>query len=365
MILPAGRREEPPCALRCGGEKDITGGVGLRAVAVARWNVTPPPTTPARSLCAPTPRSGVPVQGLAAPGSSHCVGWGCRNGSNHQQLKYTLCKTQSRCTFGVPWSPVAEQRSADVGLPVAGKPVPDGITVGERGEQVIDSLRQLRLAEDVRYRAEHPAEGLRARKRRLTRHLISDTATTMFASRGFDAVRVAEIADRANISLKTLYNYFPTKEAMVLDDTDELITGLATALRERPSGTSITNAVVAALGATMAEFDVLDDELAAEVATTFESLIRQTPALRACWLEILDRLAQVAAQQIAARSGTEPTDPEPMIAGRALAGLVQVDMNARATHIHAGRRGPALRDAVATDVRRAAQLLEAGLATLG
>ena len=62
----------------------------------------------------------------------------------------------------------------------------------------------MRHAEEKRYRAEHPGEGLRERKRRLTRHLISDAATAMFASRGFDAVKVSEIANRVNVSMKTL-----------------------------------------------------------------------------------------------------------------------------------------------------------------
>jgi hypothetical protein len=64
------------------------------------------------------------------------------------------------------------------------------------------------------------------------------------------------------------------------------------------------------------------------------------------------------------RAETEPADPEPAIAGWALAGLVQVDMDARVRHIRAGRRGAQLRDAVAEDVRQAANLLETGLASL-
>jgi hypothetical protein len=44
--------------------------------------------------------------------------------------------------------------------------------------------------------------------------------------------------------------------------------------------------------------------------------------------------------------------------------LVQVDMGSRVRHIRAGRRGAQLRDAVAGDVRRAAELLETGLASL-
>jgi AcrR family transcriptional regulator len=240
----------------------------------------------------------------------------------------------------------------------------DGVIAGEMGEEIIDSLRRVRHAEEARYRAEHPGEGLRERKRRLTRHLISDAATAMFASRGFDAVKVSEIADRVNVSMKTLYNYFPTKESMVLDDADELIESLAAALRDRQAGMSITDAFVGALEASMHGFDLLDDELAAHVATTFAAMVRQTPALHAQWLEIQDRLARVTAEQLALQAGTDPTDPQPAVAGWALAGLVQVDMDSRVRHIRAGRRGAQLRDAVASDVRQAAELLETGLASL-
>jgi AcrR family transcriptional regulator len=241
---------------------------------------------------------------------------------------------------------------------------PGGVIAEETGEEIIDSLRRVRHAEEARYRAEHPGEGLRERKRRLTRHLIADAATAMFASRGFDAVKVSEIADRANVSMKTLYNYFPTKESMVLDDADELIDSLTAALRDRQAGMSITDAFVGALQASRHEFDLLDDELAAHVATTFAAIVKQTPALHAHWLEIQDRLARVAAEQLALQAGTDPAAPGPTIAGWALAGLIQVDMDSRARHIRAGRRGAQLRDAVAGDVRQAAELLEAGLASL-
>ena len=111
-------------------------------------------------------------------------------------------------------------------------------------------------------------------------------------------------------------------------------------------------------------FDLLDDELAARVATTFVGMVKQTPTLHAYWLELQDRIARVAAEQLALQAGTEPADPEPTIAGWAFAGLVQADMDSRARHIHAGPRGPQLRDAVASEVRQAAEVLETGLTSL-
>ena len=60
-------------------------------------------------------------------------------------------------------------------------------------------------------------ERLRERKKRLMRQQLSDTATRMFLNRGFDAVRVAEVAEACGVSEKTVFNYFPTKESLILD----------------------------------------------------------------------------------------------------------------------------------------------------
>ena len=65
-----------------------------------------------------------------------------------------------------------------------------------------------------------PSGGLRERKKRLMRQQLSDTATRMFVERGFDAVRVAEVAEACGVSEKTVFNYFPTKESLVLDRRD-------------------------------------------------------------------------------------------------------------------------------------------------
>jgi AcrR family transcriptional regulator len=259
---------------------------------------------------------------------------------------------------------MSETGSGGVGPGGPDEDVHDGRVAAEPGEEIIESLRRVRRVEEARARARHPGEGLRERKRRITRHLISDTATAMFASRGFDAVKVTEIADLANVSMKTLYNYFPTKESMVFDDADDLTEAVSAALRDRPDGMSVSDAFVGALQANMYGLDLLDDELSVSVSMMFATLVRQTPGLHAHWLEIQDRIARAAAGQLALQAGTEPSDPGVALAGWALAGLVQVDMDSRVRHIDAGLRGVKLRRAVTDDVRRAAELLETGLASL-
>src|SRR6476661_9264009 len=76
------------------------------------------------------------------------------------------------------------------------------------------------------------AEGLRERKKRLMRQQLSDTATQMFMDRGFDAVRVTEIAEACGVSEKTVFNYFPTKESLVLDRLEAMVASLHTGLAD-------------------------------------------------------------------------------------------------------------------------------------
>src|SRR5215470_10876795 len=82
---------------------------------------------------------------------------------------------------------------------------------------------------------EGPGEGLRERKKRLMRQKLSDIATAMFLERGFDAVRVAEVAEACGVSEKTVFNYFPTKESLVLDRLQATVESLRTGLAD-PAG---------------------------------------------------------------------------------------------------------------------------------
>src|SRR5450432_3911542 len=77
------------------------------------------------------------------------------------------------------------------------------------------------------------AEGLRARKKRLMRQQLSDTATEMFMERGFDAVRVSEVAQACGVSEKTVFNYFPTKESLLLDRLEFTMASLRAGLADR------------------------------------------------------------------------------------------------------------------------------------
>jgi hypothetical protein len=84
--------------------------------------------------------------------------------------------------------------------------------------------------------------GARERRRQETRSRIVDAAAELFAERGFDAVSVMEIAKRAGVVEKTVFNHFPVKEGLVFDADPPMRAALLEAVRRRPSGESVAAA---------------------------------------------------------------------------------------------------------------------------
>src|SRR4051795_11469744 len=144
------------------------------------------------------------------------------------------------------------------------------------------------------------------------RQQLSDTAARMFLERGFDAVRVAEIAEACGVSEKTVFNYFPTKESLLLDRFDDTLAALRAALAD-PGAPPVD----AALGVLAAELYGLtgwlagqpDRQEAAADIRRFRELSVSTPGLRTHQLEMTDRITGAVAEILAGRWGQAAGEP--------------------------------------------------------
>src|ERR1700761_9609489 len=85
--------------------------------------------------------------------------------------------------------------------------------------------------------------GLRERKKARTRQAIADAAARLFAERGYEQVSVGEVADAAEVSEQTVYNYFQTKEQLATDYDEQVQEELTRLIRERAAGTTPVAAI--------------------------------------------------------------------------------------------------------------------------
>ena len=91
----------------------------------------------------------------------------------------------------------------------------------------------------------NPSVGLRERKKQRTRQAIVEAATGLFAERGYAETTLAEVAEAAEVSLSTIFNYFPGKPDIVFAVMDALIDSAQARIVERPEGETATHAVLA------------------------------------------------------------------------------------------------------------------------
>src|SRR5918911_2076400 len=173
--------------------------------------------------------------------------------------------------------------------------------------------------------------GLRESKKLRTRQEIADKAMELFVKRGFDHVTVAEVAEAAAVSEKTVFNYFPTKEDLFFDEVPAREAALVQAIRNRDPGESVV--------ARLRRLHVGQcSRLTSPGFATFARVIEESPALQAKELAIMARLTEVLAQAIRDELGAHELDAK--IAANALVSVQwQLFRNARAQAL-AGRHGP-------------------------
>lgn len=162
-------------------------------------------------------------------------------------------------------------------------------------------------------------EGLRERKKRRTRAAIVETAVALFIERGYAATTVEDVAAAAEVSPRTVFRYFTTKEDLVLAEHEAVLARWEVAVRAGPPGEPLGAAL---RRATMGNIAVYEERRAHFDAV--EALIAAEPALARRSAAFFGHAVDRATVVLAGLLGVDPhADPRPRIVAAATHAAVQ------------------------------------------
>lgn len=149
---------------------------------------------------------------------------------------------------------------------------------------------------------QRPTIGLRERKKIKTRAAIQQHAVRLFREQGYQATTVEQIAEAAEISPSTFFRYFPTKEAVVVeDDYDPL---LIQAFQAQPAELTPLQAMRNAVKTGVAQIPEQEFKAAQErMALSFS-----VPELRAASLNQMMNTMRLISELAAERAGRDADD---------------------------------------------------------
>jgi AcrR family transcriptional regulator len=174
--------------------------------------------------------------------------------------------------------------------------------------------------------------GLRELKKARTRRLIADTAARLFAERGYERVAVSDVARAAEVAEQTVYNYFPTKERLVIDREQQVQDRLCDLIRSRPPAVSPAGAIRGFVFEAVAGIRTIPPEI---WRGELGYLAAISPTVHRLVLELTDRQAAALATAI---SDTTPVAPEvARLQGIALAAVFHIIISDAGQRTHDGQ----------------------------
>ncbi len=160
--------------------------------------------------------------------------------------------------------------------------------------------------------------GLRERKKQQTRLQISNIATGLFIQRGFDQVTLAEVAEAANVSVNTIFNYFATKEELFFDRAEEVLEEPSRIVRERRPGESVADAMYRAGREGLRAQDSVFTR--ASYVKPFFATVEASPALKLHLRALFDEAEDRLTRTLIAETHAGPEDPTPRAVATMLIG---------------------------------------------
>jgi AcrR family transcriptional regulator len=165
---------------------------------------------------------------------------------------------------------------------------------------------------------ERPRPGLRERRKQLTAAELEAAALRLFGERGFDAVTVDDIAAEADVSRRTFFRYFASKEDVLLADHQVQLARLREAMAARPTDEPILTALRNALLSLTSDFEERRERVILR-----GRIMRETPSLQARSLVHQKAWEDAMQEMVAERLGVDPVaDLRPgVVAATALAAM--------------------------------------------
>jgi mycofactocin system transcriptional regulator len=154
------------------------------------------------------------------------------------------------------------------------------------------------------------------RRRSTTRHHITDVAIELFAARGFDQVSVDDVARAAGIARRTLFRYYPSKNAIPWGEFDAHLQHLRDLLDRVDPRVPLGEALRAALLA----FNTFDESETVRHRQRMR-VILQTAGLQAYSMTMYAGWREVIAGFVARRSGVKTTDLMPQAIAWTMLGI--------------------------------------------
>ena len=146
--------------------------------------------------------------------------------------------------------------------------------------------------------------GLRERKKQQTRERIARVALELFAERGYDETTLAAIAEAADVSPRTIFAYYQSKEDILFCEEGDFVDRLRQMLEERPPGTTTVDAI----RDVFASIEPPDEQ-----ARLRKKVLSGTPALQTRMGAQHARLEPMLAESIARDLGAAPDDTRPLL----------------------------------------------------
>jgi AcrR family transcriptional regulator len=164
---------------------------------------------------------------------------------------------------------------------------------------------------------DHITPTRRERKKLATRQALEDAALRLFAAQGYEQTTVEEIAEAADVAVRTFFRYFSSKQDVLFGEVaSDRIGRLRSELAARPHHESPVESVIRV----MESLDIVGPDEEQQILARLD-LMRHQPSLRTRYLELINSMRLVVIEFVAERTQTDPRrELYPLLVGAMAAG---------------------------------------------